>query len=40
MKYVKAPDFPTGGIIYGMEGVKAGYAYWPWQGSASWQNVM
>lgn len=22
MKYVKAPDFPTGGIIYGMEGVK------------------
>jgi DNA gyrase subunit A len=21
--YVKAPDFPTGGIIYGMEGVKA-----------------
>ncbi|NII28706.1 DNA gyrase subunit A [Pseudoflavitalea sp. X16] len=24
MSYVKAPDFPTGGIIYGMEGVKAG----------------
>ena len=23
MKYVKAPDFPTGAIIYGMEGVKA-----------------
>jgi DNA gyrase subunit A len=23
MTYVKAPDFPTGGIIYGMEGVKA-----------------
>ena len=23
MKHVKAPDFPTGGIIYGMEGVKA-----------------
>ncbi|HVU57652.1 MAG TPA: DNA gyrase subunit A [Puia sp.] len=23
IKYVKAPDFPTGGIIYGMEGVKA-----------------
>ncbi len=22
MKYVKAPDFPTGGVIYGMEGVK------------------
>ncbi len=24
MQYVKAPDFPTGGVIYGMEGVKAG----------------
>jgi DNA gyrase subunit A len=24
MKYVKAPDFPTGGVIYGMEGVKQG----------------
>ncbi len=24
MEHVKAPDFPTGGIIYGMEGVKAG----------------
>jgi DNA gyrase subunit A len=23
MMYIKAPDFPTGGIIYGMEGVKA-----------------
>jgi DNA gyrase subunit A len=23
MKHVKAPDFPTGGIIYGMDGVKA-----------------
>src|SRR5215213_2109710 len=23
MQFVKAPDFPTGGIIYGMEGVKA-----------------
>jgi DNA gyrase subunit A len=23
MKFVKAPDFPTGGTIYGMEGVKA-----------------
>ena len=23
MNYVKAPDFPTGGTIYGMEGVKA-----------------
>jgi DNA gyrase subunit A len=25
MKYVKAPDYPTGGIIYGMEGVKEGF---------------
>ncbi|MFT3903801.1 MAG: DNA gyrase subunit A [Niabella sp.] len=24
MQYVKAPDFPTGGIIYGMDGVRAG----------------
>ncbi len=24
IKHIKAPDFPTGGIIYGMEGVKAG----------------
>jgi len=24
MKYIKAPDFPTGGIIYGMEGIRAG----------------
>ncbi len=24
MQYVKAPDFPSGGMIYGMEGVKAG----------------
>lgn len=24
MQFVKAPDFPTGGIIYGMESVKAG----------------
>ncbi len=23
IKYIKAPDFPTGGIIWGMEGVKA-----------------
>ncbi|MBG9377587.1 DNA gyrase subunit A [Panacibacter sp. DH6] len=23
-KYVKAPDFPTGGVIYGMDGVKQG----------------
>ena len=27
MQYVKAPDFPTGGIIYGMEGVKAAMAF-------------
>ncbi|MEW6469971.1 MAG: DNA gyrase subunit A [Bacteroidota bacterium] len=26
MKYVKAPDFPTGGIIYGYEGVKDAFA--------------
>jgi DNA gyrase subunit A len=25
MHYIKAPDFPTGGIIYGMEGVKEGF---------------
>lgn len=24
IKYVKAPDFPTGGIIYGYEGIRAG----------------
>ena len=36
MQHVKAPDFPTGGIIYGMEGVKAGYAFWPRQGSGAW----
>ena len=24
MQHVKAPDFPTGGIIYGMEGIKSG----------------
>ena len=27
MQYVKAPDFPTGGSIYGMEGVKAGFHF-------------
>jgi DNA gyrase subunit A len=27
MFYVKAPDFPTGGIIYGMEGIKSGMHY-------------
>ena len=27
MSHVKAPDFPTGGIIYGMEGVKAGMLF-------------
>jgi DNA gyrase subunit A len=25
MKFVKAPDFPTGGIIYGIEGIKQGF---------------
>ncbi len=25
IKFVKAPDFPTAGIIYGMEGIKAGF---------------
>lgn len=25
MQYIKAPDFPTGGLIYGMEGIKAGF---------------
>jgi DNA gyrase subunit A len=25
MKYVKAPDFPTGGYIYGMQGVREAY---------------
>ncbi|NWF89122.1 MAG: DNA gyrase subunit A, partial [Ignavibacteriaceae bacterium] len=25
MKYVKAPDFPTGGIIYGFDGVKESF---------------
>ncbi len=27
MQFVKAPDFPTGGIIYGMEGVKAAFHF-------------
>ncbi len=27
MKHVKGPDFPTGGIIYGMEGVKSAMHY-------------
>src|SRR3954468_14912393 len=27
MKFVKAPDFPTGGTIYGMEGIKAGFHF-------------
>lgn len=26
MKYIKAPDFPTGGILYGLEGLKEAYA--------------
>ncbi|MCX8472786.1 MAG: DNA gyrase subunit A [Sediminibacterium sp.] len=25
MQFIKAPDFPTGGIIFGMEGVKQGF---------------
>jgi len=25
MKYIKAPDFPTGGVIYGYDGVKEAY---------------
>lgn len=25
IQYVKAPDFPTGGVIFGMEGVKQGF---------------
>lgn len=25
MEYVKAPDFPTGGIIYGLSGIKEGF---------------
>lgn len=27
MHYIKAPDFPTGGTIYGMQGVKAGFHF-------------
>jgi DNA gyrase subunit A len=27
MQYIKAPDFPTGGTIYGMEGIKAGFHF-------------
>jgi DNA gyrase subunit A len=27
MQHVKAPDFPTGGTIYGMEGIKAAYNF-------------
>jgi DNA gyrase subunit A len=27
MHFVKAPDFPTGGVIYGMEGIKAGFHF-------------
>ncbi len=27
MQYVKAPDFPTGGTIFGMEGVKAAFHF-------------
>src|SRR4028118_153815 len=27
MQHIKAPDFPTGGTIFGMEGVKAGFHF-------------
>ena len=27
MQYVKAPDFPTGGLIYGMDGIKAAFHF-------------
>lgn len=27
MQHVKAPDFPTGGVIYGMEGVKSAFHF-------------
>ncbi len=27
MQHIKAPDFPTGGLIYGMEGVKAAFNF-------------
>ena len=27
MQFIKAPDFPTGGTIYGMEGIKAGFHF-------------
>lgn len=27
MQHVKAPDFPTGGLIYGMEGIKAAFHF-------------
>lgn len=27
MQFIKAPDFPTGGVIYGMEGIKAGFHF-------------
>lgn len=27
MQHVKAPDFPTGGTIYGMDGIKAGFHF-------------
>jgi DNA gyrase subunit A len=31
MKYVKAPDFPTGGYIYGMSGVREAYETGTWK---------
>jgi DNA gyrase subunit A len=36
MKHVLAPDFPTGGTIYGMEGVKAAMHFGPRKGSTPW----
>ena len=28
IQIIKAPDFPTGGIIYGYDGVKEAFSYW------------
>ena len=36
MKHIKAPDFPTGGIIYGMEGVKQGFETGTRKSSSTW----
>jgi hypothetical protein len=37
MQFVKAPDFPTGGMIYGMEGVKGWFSFWSWPCCITWQ---